>query len=70
MLFMGLLNFVFLICSIKTDIVHVIIFATLVIAFGLLTGEYFYHAMGPQYVDTYSQLAVVSFPSGSAVLPC
>jgi hypothetical protein len=59
MLFMGLLNFVFLICSLKTDIVHVIIFTTLVIAFGLLTGEYFYHAMGVAYQSTYEQLAVV-----------
>lgn len=57
MLFMGLLNFVFLICSIKTDIVHVIIFTTLVIAFGLLTGEYFYLAMSQR--DTAIQLSVV-----------
>jgi hypothetical protein len=43
---MGLLNLVFLICSLRTDITHVICFASLVLAFGLLTGEYFNIALG------------------------
>lgn len=37
---MGLLCLVYLICSIRTNIVFVIIFFCLVIAFGLLTGAY------------------------------
>ncbi len=40
LLFMGLLCLVYLICSIRTNIVFVIIFLSLVIAFGLLTGAY------------------------------
>ncbi|KAH8662580.1 hypothetical protein BX600DRAFT_437959 [Xylariales sp. PMI_506] len=36
----ALLCFVYLICSIRTNIVFVIIFLTLVIAFGLVTGAY------------------------------
>lgn len=40
MLFMGLLCFIYLICSIRTNICFVIIFFTLVPAFGLLAGAY------------------------------
>lgn len=39
-LFMGLLCIVFLICSLRTNIVFFTIFLTLVIAFGLLTGAF------------------------------
>lgn len=61
MLFMALLNVVFLICSIRTDIVHVIIFITLVVAFSTLTGYHFNLALG--YNDLASQLQVVRAPS-------
>ncbi|KAK1239391.1 hypothetical protein MKX07_008879 [Trichoderma sp. CBMAI-0711] len=39
-LFMGLLSLVFLICSLRTNVAFFIIFLTLTIAFGLLTGAY------------------------------
>jgi uncharacterized protein len=43
---MGLLNLIFLVCSLRTDITHVIAFSTLVLAFGLLTGQHFNIALG------------------------
>jgi len=43
---MGLLNLVFLICSLRTDITHVVIFSTLLLGFGLLTGQHFNIALG------------------------
>lgn len=43
---MGLLCFVYLICALRTNIVFLVIFATLVVAFGLLTGTYWQLAMG------------------------
>ena len=46
LLFMGVLCLVFLICSLRTNIVYVVVFATLVAAFGLLTGEHFQLAVG------------------------
>ncbi|KAL8809344.1 MAG: hypothetical protein Q9200_003496 [Gallowayella weberi] len=41
LVFMGLMCFVFLICSLRTNIVFFIIFLTLVCAFGCLAGAYF-----------------------------
>ncbi len=43
---MGLLCVVYLICALRTNIVFIIIFATLVAAFGLLTGTYWHLALG------------------------
>jgi succinate-acetate transporter protein len=40
LLFMGLLSLIFLICSLRTNVVFVIIFLTLVPAFGCLAGAY------------------------------
>lgn len=40
LLFMGLLCFVYLVCSVRTNVVFFVIFLTLVLAFGLLTGAY------------------------------
>lgn len=40
LVFMGVLCFIYLICSLRTNIVFVVIFFTLVIAFGLLSGAY------------------------------
>lgn len=37
---MGMLCLVYLICSVRTNIVFFLIFLSLVIAFGLLTGAY------------------------------
>jgi len=44
LLFMGVLCFIYLICSLRTNIVFVVIFFTLVVAFGLLTATYWYNA--------------------------
>lgn len=43
-LFMGLICFVFLICSLRTNIAFFIIFLSLVVAFGLLTGAFLLNA--------------------------
>lgn len=43
-IFMGLLCFVYLICALRTNIVFVVIFFTLVLAFSLLTGAYWHNA--------------------------
>ncbi len=45
LLFMGVLCFIYLICSLRTNIVFVVIFFTLVLAFSLLTGAYWYNAL-------------------------
>lgn len=59
LLAMGLLCFIYLICSLRTNVVFVVIFASLVIAFGLLTGAYFQIAMGTN-ADLANRLVVVS----------
>ena len=43
---MGLLCFIYLVAALRTNIVFVIIFATLVVAFGLLAGAYWQIAQG------------------------
>jgi len=45
LLFMGVLCFVYLICSLRTNVVFVVIFFTLVPAFGLLAGAYWQNAL-------------------------
>jgi len=44
LLFMGVLCFFYLICSLRTNVVFVVIFLTLVIAFCLLAGTYWHNA--------------------------
>jgi succinate-acetate transporter protein len=46
LLFMGLLCLVFLVCAFKTNLVYIVVFSSLVIAFGLLTGQHFHIATG------------------------
>lgn len=46
LLFMGVLCLIYLVCSLRTNIVFVVIFFTLVLAFGLLAGTYWYNAKG------------------------
>lgn len=41
LLFMGVLSFVFLVCSLRTNVVFVIIFLSVMLCFFLLTGAYF-----------------------------
>ena len=46
LLWMGVLCFIYLICSLRTNIVFVIIFFTLVLAFGCLAGAFWNIAEG------------------------
>lgn len=46
MLFMGVLCVIFLICSLRTNVVYVVVFSSLVVAFGLLTSLHFQIALG------------------------
>ncbi|KAH7391602.1 hypothetical protein BKA64DRAFT_109651 [Cadophora sp. MPI-SDFR-AT-0126] len=52
LLFMGLLCLIYLICSLRTNVVFVIIFFTLVPAFGLLAGAYWQNALAISTGDT------------------
>ena len=45
LVFMGVLCFIYLICSLRTNVVFVVIFFTLVCAFGLLAGSYWQNAL-------------------------
>jgi len=45
-LVMGLLCLIYLVASLRTNVVFVVIFATLVVAFGLLAGAYWQLAQG------------------------
>jgi uncharacterized protein len=60
LLFMGVLCLVFLICSLRTNIVYVVVFTFLVVAFGLLTGLHFQLAVGN--TDLATRLQVVCSP--------
>ena len=44
LVFMGLLCVIYLICSLRTNVVFVIIFLTLIIAFGCLAGAFWHNA--------------------------
>jgi succinate-acetate transporter protein len=44
LVFMGVLCMIYLVCSLRTNVVFVVIFFTLVIAFGLLAGAYWQNA--------------------------
>ncbi|TKA58688.1 hypothetical protein B0A55_10790 [Friedmanniomyces simplex] len=55
-LFMGVLCFIYMICALRTNIVFVGIFATLVPAFGCLAGAYFQLALGNTALATKLQL--------------
>ena len=44
LVFMGVLCLVYLVCSLRTNVVFVVIFFTLVVAFGLLAGAYWQNA--------------------------
>jgi succinate-acetate transporter protein len=63
LLFMGLLCVVFLICSLRTDVVHVVIFLSLVVAFGLLTGQHFQIAIGNAHLAAGLQIVCSSQPT-------
>lgn len=44
LVFMGVLCFIYLICSLRTNVAFVVIFFTLVLAFSLLAGAYWHNA--------------------------
>jgi succinate-acetate transporter protein len=44
LVFMGVLCLIYLICSLRTNVVFVVIFFTLVLAFGLLAGSFWHNA--------------------------
>ncbi|MCJ1255480.1 hypothetical protein MMC24_003296 [Lignoscripta atroalba] len=60
-LFMGLLCFVYLICSLRTNLVFVVIFATLVVAFCLLAATYWQLALGNAILAGKLQIAAGAF---------
>lgn len=64
---MGLLCLVYLICALRTNIVFLVIFATLVVAFGLLTGTYWHLALGHAALG--AKLQVVSTHSSARLRP-
>jgi succinate-acetate transporter protein len=58
---MGIMCFVYLICSIRTNIAFVIIFFTLVVAFGCLAGTYWQVANGNAMLAGKLQIAAGAF---------
>ncbi|CAD6453192.1 126057ba-d989-45a1-beb3-9f1c505d3a35 [Sclerotinia trifoliorum] len=46
LIFMGVLSLIYLVCSLRTNVVFVIIFFTMVVAFGLLSATYLHTANG------------------------
>ena len=63
---MGMITFIFLICSVRTNIAFVILFFSLVIAFELLAAAYFLNADSiTGHANTVSKLQVVSVPRES-----
>ena len=67
MLFMGLLCLVFFICSLRTNVVYVVVFSSLVVAFALLTGQHFQIALGN--IHFADNLQIVRSPQSSAPEP-
>lgn len=62
LVFMGLMCLIYLICALRTNLVFLVIFFTLVIAFGLLAGAFWQLANGATQMSTNLQTA------GGAVL--
>jgi succinate-acetate transporter protein len=58
---MGIMSFVFFICALRTNIVYVVIFLSLVVGFGLDAGQHFQLALGN--IDLAAGLQSVSFIS-------
>lgn len=55
LVFMGVLCFIYLICSLRTNVVFVVIFFTLVLTFGLLAGSFFFSSQA--YADPTAPVA-------------
>ena len=56
---MGVLCLVYLVCSLRTNVVNVVVYLSMVVAFGLLTGQHFQLAQGN--VQLADQLQIVCF---------
>jgi uncharacterized protein len=59
--YMGLLCFVYLIIALRTNIIFVLIFATLVPAFGCLAGVFFYAALGVTATNLQTTAGALTF---------
>lgn len=59
--FMGLLCFIYLICSLRTNVVFVVIFLTLVLCFGCLTGAYWQLANAAAATTRGDKVAAASY---------
>jgi succinate-acetate transporter protein len=57
LVFMGLLCVIYLICALRTNIVFLVIFLTLIIAFGLLAGAFWQLGQGDQHVPVFPSSA-------------
>jgi uncharacterized protein len=64
---MGILVFMYLVCSLRTNVVFFLIFLFLDIALFLLTGAYWKAAQGDAV--TFEKLAVVSLEKRSLISP-
>lgn len=58
---MGILDFVYMILALRTNVVFFLIFLTLVCAFGLLTGSYFQAALGNAALARTCQIGAGAF---------
>ena len=67
LVFMGLLCLIYLVCALRTNIVFVVIFLSLVLAFSCLAGAYWYGANGD--LHSAQRLTVVSIFSTHFNLP-
>jgi hypothetical protein len=68
MISMGILCFVYLICSIRTNLIFFLIFFTLVPAFGLLAGVFFNTSLGNAAVAAKCQEAAGAFTFVTCIL--
>jgi uncharacterized protein len=61
MVFMGVLSFVFLICSLRTNILNIVVYVSLILGFSFLTAQHFQLAEGN--VEYAGQMQVVGCPT-------
>lgn len=67
LVFMGILSFVYFICALRTNIVYVVIFLSLVVGFALDAGQHFQIALGNIEVASGLQSVSFNFPAVSVV---
>jgi succinate-acetate transporter protein len=59
LVFMGVLCLIYLICSLRTNVVFVVIFFTLVLAFGLLAGTFWFNSQA--YAETPANASTMAY---------